>query len=465
MKRMLLAFAAFLLAPLAVPAAPPNADRTAPPPELQLMLESILKEAATDLKLAVYPPRFESAVTAFGEFPSWILPVGNFNEAPPTRSHFGSLQFMCEGWIVFLDGVDWERLSDIPVLSEHSDAIDIYRVGSMRVVLAPFKNPEQDVWREFASRIAEKRKSLSPAPSFDDEPVALGKRFEDLFPKTDKKAFETFGEQFRDALAKKLPAGFATISPPRLLSRGHAAGGKHPFPAEFRAVFPRLAIKARIGSTTLKEWEDPELQDTTGVFWILPLSDPKTGRPHEINQPILDVDEHHVVHHHGYVRIDGETPPEAIRPLVFVGSARDYRVFLLPYNETNRVAWGRLSDAARQVLVELDAPGDEAPSVRNKLEAIRIPFAEWSNADVRDVLDALTEASRDFDENEPDSSKRGVAFVLANDIEEADEIPLVTLKGSDISLGSLLDKISETTGLAYQIEGRRILLRPKTAQP
>ena len=145
MKRMLLSFAAFLLAPLAAPAAPPNADRTAPPPELQLMRESILKEAATDLKLAVYPPRFESAVTAFGEFPSWILPVGNFNEAPPRRSHFGSLQFMCEGWIVFLDGVDRERLSDIPVLSEHSDAIDIddpRTEGRRRKVRAGSETPE-----------------------------------------------------------------------------------------------------------------------------------------------------------------------------------------------------------------------------------------------------------------------------------------------------------------------------------
>lgn len=434
------------------------------PPELQLVQEQVLPEITKNLKLCFYT----DIKASVDSVPLWFIPIGNYNEAPSSRNHSWSIQYQSEGGLFFLDDTDTEWYRGNPAFCQIPNAIDLYRSGATRVVLVPARNPEQDVWSEFAAQIVEKRKALSPAPSFDKNPIVFWKRFEEQFPKTDERAFVAFGEKFRDAFVGELSGNDFFIGSIRPFHNGNISWRKYDFPEEFRISFPRLAFKVRIGTTTLAEWENPEFQNTTALFWILPVFDPETGRLHEIYQPLWENDNQHVNHCLGYVRIDEKTPPETIAPLIYIGAAQNYRVFLLPYNETNRAVWNHLADVARKVLFQLAAPDEENSSVRHKLENIRVPFAEWSNANIRDVLADLTQFSKDINEGGSNLSRCGIAFNLAKGDEEADELPSVTIKGVDISLGSLLDKIVETTGFAFQIDNDHIILyrrQPSDEEP
>ena len=112
------------------------------------------------------------------------------------------------------------------------------------------------------------------------------------------------------------------------------------------------------------------------VFWILPFLDPKTGFPHDIYQPLLEVDSNQYVHPVGAIRVNSKTPPEDIAPLVYVGATKNYRVFLLPYSEIHREDWKRLAEIAREVLSDSNDLENDARDVRSKSSNLHITMVK-----------------------------------------------------------------------------------------
>ena len=105
-------------------------------------------------------------------------------------------------------------------------------------------------------------------------------------------------------------------------------------------------------------------------------------------------------------------------------------------------------------------PTEEETAVRAKLNSIVIDSLEYRNARLADVLADLGELSRELDEGESDPAKRGVNLVL--DAENADDLPLVTLKARFVSLGSALELLADMSGgLEVSVVGPVVLLESR----
>lgn len=428
------------------------------PREMQLVRESILPELMQELKLAGYSPFLEKSKLVVGAVPAWVQPIGNYNQAPATRNPDFSIQGMCEAWLLFFEAEVPDPSEMLSTLAQFGEPVWIYRVEKTAVVLLPLVNPEQDVWTEFASRLAEKRKAFSPLPSFGRELSNFEKRFEERFPKTDRIAFEQFGERFRNAFAEELPSKDYYVGPIRSFYDGKVAWRKHDFPEEFRIPYPRLAFKVRIGSSTLNEWENSEFQDTTALFWMLPDVDPIKGTRRDLYQPHRMNDEKRGYYISNYTRIDQGTQLASSKPLIYVGNPRGYHVVFLSYNDTNQAVWNRLVDIARNVLSTIDAPADARRDIRSKLANLCIPMAEWHSANIQDVISDLVAFSREFDEDEQEQTKRGVEIVLELSTETIGDLPRVTLSEMNISIKEILNKIVALTGLEYNVDNDRVVV-------
>ena len=124
--------------------------------------------------------------------------------------------------------------------------------------------------------------------------------------------------------------------------------------------------------------------------------------------------------------------------------------------------------------------------IRQKMGNIVIPEIEFRQANIADVITFLSDASREYDEDDVPAAERGVNFVL--DIgdtggAEADSgfgagggdlfgeptepaassggIPLLTIKSHYVTLLQTLDTVMDLANLKYRIQGNIVRIMPK----
>ncbi len=122
--------------------------------------------------------------------------------------------------------------------------------------------------------------------------------------------------------------------------------------------------------------------------------------------------------------------------------------------------------AAKPVAVTAGGSAQETvknklPDVKQKLDKIIFPEVEFKDADIFTVIRYLNRSSKRYD---PDYE--GVSVVAGFSKEQADSLPKITLKQTQISLGKLLDDICRGSSLKYRIDEGIIVIsanKPETA--
>ncbi len=101
-------------------------------------------------------------------------------------------------------------------------------------------------------------------------------------------------------------------------------------------------------------------------------------------------------------------------------------------------------------------------AVRRKLSETVIPSLDFQGAKLSQALSALSSSSEEHDAN--DHAARGVNITLENTAGAPD--PVVNIALSNMSLGRVLDVLTEQTGRSYEIrDGSVVVLPPDAAKP
>lgn len=101
----------------------------------------------------------------------------------------------------------------------------------------------------------------------------------------------------------------------------------------------------------------------------------------------------------------------------------------------------------------LPTPPQETLNV--DLSAVVIPYVEFINADIRDVLRYLTSAYRDF----RPAGRQAMSLTFDLAVDRPDAIPQITFLGEGISLSAILENIKKQASLDYSIQADRIILK------
>lgn len=94
-------------------------------------------------------------------------------------------------------------------------------------------------------------------------------------------------------------------------------------------------------------------------------------------------------------------------------------------------------------------------SVATKLNSTIIPEIDFRQADLRDIVAFLSEASRQYDSTNLPKDLRGVNIVLM-DVNNPSKL---TLSLRNVSLRSVLTLVGEAAGLSVDIQGEAVVLR------
>lgn len=120
---------------------------------------------------------------------------------------------------------------------------------------------------------------------------------------------------------------------------------------------------------------------------------------------------------------------------------------------------------AAVILLPLRAPAQTAAnattpspaaSVESKLQAIILPSLDLQQAKIELVVQLLNMRGVQLD-----PAKQGVPIVLKLKGKPADQIPLVTFHGKQISLLDSIKAVTLTAGLAYRIDGPCVVIEPE----
>ena len=95
-----------------------------------------------------------------------------------------------------------------------------------------------------------------------------------------------------------------------------------------------------------------------------------------------------------------------------------------------------------------------------KLKTIVVPSVQLSEAGISEVLEFLTLRSHDLDVSEPNPEKKGVNFVLSNEIDPAGRT--ITITANQLPLGELLRYACEQIGARYVVEEFAVHVVPQT---
>lgn len=146
----------------------------------------------------------------------------------------------------------------------------------------------------------------------------------------------------------------------------------------------------------------------------------------------------------------------------------------------------RGEDGTGQAVSELTAE----MRIRDKMKRIVIPEISFRQANIVDVVDFLSDSSREYDAEDVPAEERGVNFVLdlgdggsaaaasTDTAVAADDpwgapaetttessavggVPQLTIKSRYVSLQSTLDMIMDMSGLKYRIQGNVVMIMPK----
>ena len=147
----------------------------------------------------------------------------------------------------------------------------------------------------------------------------------------------------------------------------------------------------------------------------------------------------------------------------------------------------KIPDGTDAAQVNAQDLGVEA-KVRQKMGSIVIPEIDFRQANINDVVTFLSDASREYDEDDVPANERGVNFVLdigdTGSGEAADGgfgdgggnlfdvpsepqagnnggIPLLTIKSHYVTLLQTLDTVMDLAGLKYRIQGNIVKIMPK----
>jgi hypothetical protein len=96
-----------------------------------------------------------------------------------------------------------------------------------------------------------------------------------------------------------------------------------------------------------------------------------------------------------------------------------------------------------------------AVSVATKLNSTIIPEIDFRQADIRDIVVFLSEASRQYDSTHLPKDLRGVNIVLM----DVNNTSKLTLSLRNVSLKSVLALVAEAAGLSIDVQGEAVLLR------
>ena len=123
--------------------------------------------------------------------------------------------------------------------------------------------------------------------------------------------------------------------------------------------------------------------------------------------------------------------------------------------------------------------------IREKMNRIVLPEVDFRQANVADVIAFLSEASRDYDQEDTPNEERGVNFVLdlgdggaaetqaaavddpwapapaAASSASVGGIPTITIKSRYVTLLSTLDTIMELSRLKYRVQGNVVMIMPR----
>ena len=136
---------------------------------------------------------------------------------------------------------------------------------------------------------------------------------------------------------------------------------------------------------------------------------------------------------------------------------------------------GTWSSGVEQRIEEKKEKQRQREAVINKMKEIIIPEIEFRQVDIRDVINFLVEASKEFD-----TDKKGVNIILnigtmQNDINSSadpfadsssdneSEIPLITFSARDISLYETLKIVMQVSYLRFIIKDNNIFIVPYCA--
>ena len=120
---------------------------------------------------------------------------------------------------------------------------------------------------------------------------------------------------------------------------------------------------------------------------------------------------------------------------------------------------------AAVILLPLRAPAQTAAnattpspaaSVESKLQAIILPSLDLQQAKIELVVQLLNMRGVQLD-----PAKQGVPIVLKLKDKTADQIPLVSFHGKQISLLDSIKAVTLTAGLAYRIDGPCVVIEPE----
>lgn len=109
-----------------------------------------------------------------------------------------------------------------------------------------------------------------------------------------------------------------------------------------------------------------------------------------------------------------------------------------------------------------DGPVQTDSILSQKLEQITIPRVQFNGVPLSRVVDTLSEFSVEFDNTEMDDDGRRGANIIVIDPTGAD--PIVNISLRNLTLGRILDFISEQTGYEVTVEEDVVVLRPGTGE-
>ena len=117
-----------------------------------------------------------------------------------------------------------------------------------------------------------------------------------------------------------------------------------------------------------------------------------------------------------------------------------------------------------KVVAKKRTPAPAGP-VPEKMKRIVVPFVDFHAVPLAEALEALSEASKEFDETDAPAAERGVDIVVGVPEDRRTMLPVVGLTAKSISVFYALELISEMNDLEWCVEGNAVKVVPVNPLP
>ena len=108
----------------------------------------------------------------------------------------------------------------------------------------------------------------------------------------------------------------------------------------------------------------------------------------------------------------------------------------------------------------LFASGDDEArgAATNRMASIVIPEIDFRGANINDIIDFMSQASREYDRRSVAPEEKGVNFVLNPRVTSGGGVPLLTFSAREITLLETLRLVSEVADLGYSVRRNTVML-------